>query len=89
MTANSIGIAAALIWSCAPGPRPVAAQSPVGVASLADTVALGAFLDGIINTQMEQFTIPSAAVLPEGPETEEGIGEVEPTLVRERTEDVE
>jgi large subunit ribosomal protein L25 len=35
------------------------------------------------------ITIPSAAVLPEGAETEEGIGEVEPALVRDRAEDAE
>lgn len=34
-------------------------------------------------------TTPSAAVLPEGPEGEEGVGEVEPALVRDRTEDAE
>jgi CubicO group peptidase (beta-lactamase class C family) len=32
-------------------------------ANLQDTVALGAFLDGIVATQMQQFRIPSAAVV--------------------------
>ena len=64
MTATSIRVATAIVLSCVGGRRAADAQpTPAPTANLEDTVALGAFLDGVVRTQMEQFTIPSAAVV--------------------------